>query len=224
MKVRIDRGAHEIGGNCVEVEAAGRRLVLDVGRPLSAVPERAPHGGDEHSTGRLEPSDHQSESEVEAAMSKTMRATHGMVLVVSSAQNIDRLVTVYRAAKRSGRRLVMDLYTASIAAATGNPNIPRPGPDWPLIDVYVPFWQRVRVKEAEAFFRVAAVRPERVYEDWLAEHVVRSYFFSRPRAVRLSPPPGAWRMPAPSGPSGTATSKKPRVGGSLRSSTPMGSP
>lgn len=36
MRVRIHRGAHEIGGSCLEVEAAGSRVVLDVGRPLSA--------------------------------------------------------------------------------------------------------------------------------------------------------------------------------------------
>jgi ribonuclease J len=36
MRVRIHRGAHEIGGSCLEVEADGSRIVLDVGRPLSA--------------------------------------------------------------------------------------------------------------------------------------------------------------------------------------------
>ena len=36
MKVRIHRGAHEIGGSCVEVESSGFRVALDVGRPLSA--------------------------------------------------------------------------------------------------------------------------------------------------------------------------------------------
>lgn len=34
MRFRIHRGAHEIGGNCVEVEAEGRRILLDIGRPL----------------------------------------------------------------------------------------------------------------------------------------------------------------------------------------------
>lgn len=35
MRVRIHRGAHEIGGSCVEVEAAdGCRVLLDLGRPL----------------------------------------------------------------------------------------------------------------------------------------------------------------------------------------------
>lgn len=36
MRVRIHRGAHEIGGNCIEVEEDGDRMVLDLGRPLSA--------------------------------------------------------------------------------------------------------------------------------------------------------------------------------------------
>ncbi|MGH7303306.1 MAG: hypothetical protein ACRELZ_08455, partial [Candidatus Rokuibacteriota bacterium] len=34
VRVRIHRGAHEVGGNCVEVEHDGARLVLDLGWPL----------------------------------------------------------------------------------------------------------------------------------------------------------------------------------------------
>jgi ribonuclease J len=37
MRVKILRGAHEVGGNCIEVESSGSRIVLDVGRPLSAL-------------------------------------------------------------------------------------------------------------------------------------------------------------------------------------------
>jgi ribonuclease J len=43
------------------------------------------------------------ESQVERDMAVTFRATAGLPVVVSSAQNIDRLVTVYRAARRAGR-------------------------------------------------------------------------------------------------------------------------
>jgi ribonuclease J len=40
MRIRIHRGAHEVGGNCVEVEAAdGTRIALDLGRPLTARPK-----------------------------------------------------------------------------------------------------------------------------------------------------------------------------------------
>ena len=34
MRCRIHRGCHEIGGNCIEVESQGKRIVLDVGLPL----------------------------------------------------------------------------------------------------------------------------------------------------------------------------------------------
>ncbi len=34
MRCRIHRGCHEIGGNCIEIESQGRRIVLDIGLPL----------------------------------------------------------------------------------------------------------------------------------------------------------------------------------------------
>jgi ribonuclease J len=111
-----------------------------------------------------------SETDVELAIAATMRATSGMTLVMSSAQNIDRLVTIYRAALQSGRELVMDLYGASIVRATQNVNIPQPGPDWPRVHVYVPMWQRVKVKTARAFNRVEEVKDYRIYEEYLAEN------------------------------------------------------
>ncbi len=39
MKVRIHRGASEIGGSCVEIESQGQRILLDLGRPLEPDPE-----------------------------------------------------------------------------------------------------------------------------------------------------------------------------------------
>ena len=39
MNIRILGGAHEIGGNCIELETKGQRLLLDLGRPLSAGPD-----------------------------------------------------------------------------------------------------------------------------------------------------------------------------------------
>src|SRR3990172_5160238 len=39
VKVRIHRGAHEVGGNCVEIEHDGARLVLDLGWPLGVEPD-----------------------------------------------------------------------------------------------------------------------------------------------------------------------------------------
>ena len=46
MKVRIHRGTREIGGTCIEVEAQGKRIALDVGLPLDA-PDDASGGAHE---------------------------------------------------------------------------------------------------------------------------------------------------------------------------------
>ena len=35
MRCRIHRGCHEIGGNCIEIESQGKRIVLDIGLPLN---------------------------------------------------------------------------------------------------------------------------------------------------------------------------------------------
>jgi len=105
---------------------------------------------------------------VEFSLTRRMRETAGAVSVISSAQNIDRLVTVYRACRRAGRVLVTDLYTASLAAAIGRESIPQPG--FPDYKVYVPNRQRVLVKTSREFDRINLIRDCRVFPEWLAEH------------------------------------------------------
>jgi ribonuclease J len=117
------------------------------------------------------------ESDVEVELADTLKATSGLVVVLASAQNIDRLVTVYRAALRADRDLVVDLYTADITAATGRPSIPTIGADWPRVHVYAPLRQRVRVKESGQFERVERVRDRRLYPEQLRERVGRLVLF-----------------------------------------------
>lgn len=107
------------------------------------------------------------EAELEDELIEPFRPGGGMVLVGLAAQNIDRLVTVYKAALRAGRELVVDLYTATIAQATGRESIPKPGHD--KLRVFVPQSQRARVKRAGAFARTKAVEPWRIYPEELAE-------------------------------------------------------
>jgi ribonuclease J len=55
-----------------------------------------------------------SESELENDFVELFERTRGRVFVAWSGQNIDRTVTLYRAAKRAGRTLAIDLYTADV--------------------------------------------------------------------------------------------------------------
>lgn len=105
------------------------------------------------------------EAELELRFAELSRRTAGAVVAFGSAQNLDRLVTVYRAARRAGRILVTDLYGASVAAATRD-TIPQPG--FPDLRVYVPNRQRVLVKTTREFERVAAIREHRVFPEGLA--------------------------------------------------------
>lgn len=107
-----------------------------------------------------------SEQSVEEDLVKTFTSTPGMVATFSSAQNLDRLVTVFRAARRSGRELVVDLYTATVAQATGRPTIPQPGFDG--FAVYVPRRQRQRILQTKQFQRVAKIAEVRRYPEDLA--------------------------------------------------------
>ena len=108
------------------------------------------------------------EADVEDALTATLKATAGLVVVLGSAQNIDRLVTVYRATIKAGRRLAVDLYTAEVAASTGRDTIPQVNPDWPKIAAYLPLRQRIRVKRTGQFHRTAAVKPQRIFDEDLA--------------------------------------------------------
>lgn len=108
-----------------------------------------------------------SEFDVEKACIELIRETRGLALACYSAQNIDRLVSVYRAAVRSGRKLVIDLYGAAIARATGRETIPQAS--WEAIRVFVPQAQRVKVKESKEFWRVNELGDSRIYAEEIAE-------------------------------------------------------
>ena len=64
--------------------------------------------GTERETGTL------TEAQLEARFVDSIRAAEGAVFVTLSSQNIDRIVTLFRACKKSGRTLVIDPYTAEI--------------------------------------------------------------------------------------------------------------
>lgn len=71
------------------------------------------------------PTKSQTEQELEEDAVKLFRAYTGPVFVLQSSMNIDRVVTMYRAAKRSDRIFLEDLYLAEITNAIGG-SIPNP--------------------------------------------------------------------------------------------------
>lgn len=74
----------------------------------------------------------QTESQLEDECVQLFKQHSGPIFVLQSSMNIDRLVTMYRAAKRSNRTFLQDIYQASITTVLGG-RIPNPS----FSDVYV---------------------------------------------------------------------------------------
>jgi ribonuclease J len=65
------------------------------------------------------------EKDLEDQAVAEMSGTDAPVFILQAATNIDRIVTAFKAARRSGRIFLQDLYTAEVATAAGS-NIPNP--------------------------------------------------------------------------------------------------
>ncbi len=127
------------------------------------------------------------ERELEDALASQFRDTPGLALIVTSGQNVDRLVTIYRAALRSGRNLVIDPYTADVARATGNDAIPRPDADWSRVHTYMPRWQSLRIRDSGQFSRLDDINPHRLFAEDLARDPSRYVLqFSASEGQRLA--------------------------------------
>lgn len=79
-----------------------------------------------------------SEKQLESKFINSFKNTAGAVFLTMSSQNIDRIVTVFRACKRSGRRMIIDPYTSEILEILKEFYITLPHPSLPEIKVSYP--------------------------------------------------------------------------------------
>ena len=122
------------------------------------------------------------ETDLEEQFVQAFRDTPGIHLVWTSAQNVDRVVTVFRAAKRTGRVLLIDLYAAVVLEATGRDTIPQS--HWEGVRLFVPHPQRVFIKQNGLFHDLNRHSTRRVYAEQLPairEHAVMLF---RPMVLR----------------------------------------
>ena len=133
------------------------------------------------SLGRVKPDQpFPTEHEIERQLIAAFEAP-GFVGVCASAQNIDRVVSIYRACKQTGRTLVLDLYALEVFRATDNPNIPAAG--WTNLAVYVPEYQRRHIKRTERFDLIDRYKPHRIYRAALSQRAERAVMLFRPPMV-----------------------------------------
>ena len=90
----------------------------------------------------------QTETALEEKAAKLFSETRGPVFVLQSSMNIDRIVTMYRAARKTGRVFLEEAYMAEIATAAGE-HIPNPQ----FADVYAFITSSSRYKFIETYQR-----------------------------------------------------------------------
>lgn len=167
----------------LEIESGGKRIFYSgdlrahgrKGRLFERLIQRPPGNVDVmlmegSSLGRLTMSQaFPSEDELEEQFVNRFKETAGMALVACSAQNIDRVVTVYRAAKRTGRTLLLDAYAAEVLRATDTASIPKAAAGWPNVAVYIPQFQRMQLVKGQIASLVDKYREFRMWPSQLKE-------------------------------------------------------
>lgn len=134
------------------------------------------------SLGRLdEETQFPTETEIEVRLVENFKAP-GFVMISASAQNIDRLVSIYRACKRTGRILLLDLYAMEVLRATGNSNLPNVG--WPNLSVYVPEYQRRQIAKSKRFDLLEPYKSARIYREHMTDTADKSVMLFRPAMAR----------------------------------------
>jgi ribonuclease J len=122
------------------------------------------------------------EQDLEQYFREHIAGSPGMVLVWTSGQNVDRLVTLFKACKQSGRQLILDVYTAEILRVTGNAKLPQA--EWDGIKVFLPESQRRQIIKSQAYQVIERLKPFRIYPEQLAGEAARSVMLFRPSMMR----------------------------------------
>ncbi len=131
------------------------------------------------SLGRLNDEQHfPTEKEIETQLIRLFSITESLTLVHTAGQNIDRIVSIFRASKKTGRKLIIDLYTAAILEATGNEKLPQSY--WSDVALYVPQSQRGQIKKNAWFDLLKRHSANRIFIENLKQAYEKSTLLFRP--------------------------------------------
>jgi ribonuclease J len=121
------------------------------------------------------------EEAVQKMIHDTILDFQGSAFLITSSQNVDRLVSACIAARDSGKTLVVDLYTAWILEQIKLVSRHVPNMDWDLVRVYIPGSQYGVAKKNKELFGAFTGRAfeHRVEDDELRAHPGRFLIVTR---------------------------------------------
>ncbi|QXE92782.1 MBL fold metallo-hydrolase [Geomonas subterranea] len=92
------------------------------------------------------------ETDVEEKIFETIRQQENISFLISSSQNIDRIVSAYRACLRAQKTLVIDIYTAWVLEQLKLVSGSTPNMEWEQVRVYASYSHDEKLKERPDFF------------------------------------------------------------------------
>lgn len=116
--------------------------------------------------GRQGQVDAQTEASLEDDIAESISNTNGLVLACFSGQNIDRVVTFWKAARRAGRTFVADVYLAHILESLNRPTLPKP-------PVFLPKMMKAKLIREGNTAVVLPFRRRRVYPEQITDKANR---------------------------------------------------
>jgi ribonuclease J len=121
------------------------------------------------------------ESDVEHKIFETIKGQENITFLLSSSQNIDRIVSAFRACKRAGKTLVIDIYTAWVLEQLKLVSNSIPSMEWEQVKVYTSFSQDNKLKEHPEFFGDFRNRiyQQRVHKEELQANPDNYLFFGK---------------------------------------------
>lgn len=131
--------------------------------------------------------DFPTEADVEQKIFETIKGQKNLSFIISSSQNIDRIVSAFRACKRAHKTLVIDIYTAwvleQLKLVSGN----TPSMEWGLVKVYLSHNQHETLKKNTAVFGDFRKRvyEQRVKKEELQANPANYLFFGKMSHSRI---------------------------------------
>jgi ribonuclease J len=125
--------------------------------------------------------DFPTETAVEKKIYETIKDQNNISFLISSSQNIDRIVSAYRACLKARKMLIIDIYTAWVLEQVKLSSQHVPTIEWNAIGVYADFNQDKKLKENSGFFGDfrKKVYDHRIKKEQIAENPAGFLYLSK---------------------------------------------
>jgi ribonuclease J len=125
--------------------------------------------------------DFPTEADVEKKIYETIKEQENITFLISSSQNIDRIVSAFRACKRARKTLVLDIYTAWVLEQLKLISKNIPAMEWDQIKVKLSYSQHEKLKDNPDFFGDFRKRvyQQRISREEMQANPAEYLFFSK---------------------------------------------